>query len=285
MDFRSRRFPAAPPAPLPIGALTDYACPTGDGTPGNCTLTNTNVRVHGAEGYGNPVLRRGQVVHHSQFRIGASAPSAAASAMANARLRRKFGAGQTGFSRLTGCSIPTLHAACRAHGNLAHRQFASANMSVWADFRCPRTRKAAPMLPFQVLATDGVSVRAEAGRKAMRTGAYDHAGHARGNRHSGAGRRAAHIFCAMSRGPDRAKRQRRYLARMSTWRANRMGQARSHRYGGSGGVAASRCRWPWHPWRRLIPVVQQGDQHRYSAALARFLPGDTRVIYFVHRFR
>jgi FtsP/CotA-like multicopper oxidase with cupredoxin domain len=30
---------------ITIGALTDYACPQGDGTPGNCTITNTNTRV------------------------------------------------------------------------------------------------------------------------------------------------------------------------------------------------------------------------------------------------
>jgi FtsP/CotA-like multicopper oxidase with cupredoxin domain len=30
---------------ITIGSLTDYACPTGDGSPGHCTLTNTNVRV------------------------------------------------------------------------------------------------------------------------------------------------------------------------------------------------------------------------------------------------
>jgi FtsP/CotA-like multicopper oxidase with cupredoxin domain len=28
-----------------IGNLTDYACPQGDGSPGNCTITNTNIRV------------------------------------------------------------------------------------------------------------------------------------------------------------------------------------------------------------------------------------------------
>jgi FtsP/CotA-like multicopper oxidase with cupredoxin domain len=28
-----------------IGALTDYACPLGDGSPGNCNITNTNIRV------------------------------------------------------------------------------------------------------------------------------------------------------------------------------------------------------------------------------------------------
>ncbi len=30
---------------ITIGALTDYACPDGDGTPGNCTITNANIRV------------------------------------------------------------------------------------------------------------------------------------------------------------------------------------------------------------------------------------------------
>jgi FtsP/CotA-like multicopper oxidase with cupredoxin domain len=30
---------------LTVGNLTDYACPTGDGSPGNCTITNTNIRV------------------------------------------------------------------------------------------------------------------------------------------------------------------------------------------------------------------------------------------------
>ena len=31
--------------PITIGALTDYACPNGDGQPGNCTITNANIRV------------------------------------------------------------------------------------------------------------------------------------------------------------------------------------------------------------------------------------------------
>ena len=30
---------------ITIGNLTDYACPEGDGTPGNCTITNTDIRV------------------------------------------------------------------------------------------------------------------------------------------------------------------------------------------------------------------------------------------------
>ena len=30
---------------ITIGALTDYACPDGDGEPGNCTITNANIRV------------------------------------------------------------------------------------------------------------------------------------------------------------------------------------------------------------------------------------------------
>jgi hypothetical protein len=29
---------------ITVGSLTDYACPTGDGAPGNCALTDTNVR-------------------------------------------------------------------------------------------------------------------------------------------------------------------------------------------------------------------------------------------------
>ncbi len=30
---------------ITIGALTDYACPNGDGSPGNCNITNTNIRL------------------------------------------------------------------------------------------------------------------------------------------------------------------------------------------------------------------------------------------------
>jgi FtsP/CotA-like multicopper oxidase with cupredoxin domain len=30
---------------ITIGSLTDYACPIGDGSPGNCTITNTNIRT------------------------------------------------------------------------------------------------------------------------------------------------------------------------------------------------------------------------------------------------
>ena len=30
---------------ITIGALTDYVCPTGDGQPGNCAITNANIRV------------------------------------------------------------------------------------------------------------------------------------------------------------------------------------------------------------------------------------------------
>lgn len=144
---------------ITVGALGDYACPTGDGTPGNCTITDANVRVLALkdtqiQSYGNGIWA---TIHSSD------------SGFCDLTGGIRHGECQSAETStpgklivtVNGVQYPTMHAAA---GRMEIWRIinASATMS-YALTIAPEVGGGAAPLPFQVLATDGVSIRPKLG--------------------------------------------------------------------------------------------------------------------------
>jgi FtsP/CotA-like multicopper oxidase with cupredoxin domain len=151
---------------ITVGQLTDYACPSGDGTPGACTLSNTNVRVMALKdtqikSYGNGIWA---TIHSSDSGLCAVTGGVRQGECQSAETSTPGKLVVT----VNGVQFPTLHAA-------------AGRMEIWRIINASSTMSygltigpegaqpgGAPALPFQVLATDGVSVRPDQGPQ-MRT--------------------------------------------------------------------------------------------------------------------
>jgi FtsP/CotA-like multicopper oxidase with cupredoxin domain len=144
---------------ITVGALTDYACPNGDGVPGSCTITNTNVRVlvlkdteiqqskagnwetrHSSESGYCPTT--GGVRHGECDSDGTKLP------------------GKWIFT-INGVQYPTMKAKA---GQMEIWRIVNASSNVSYGLTIAPAAKGGPNLPFQVLATDGVSVRPKYGK-------------------------------------------------------------------------------------------------------------------------
>jgi len=142
---------------ITVGALTDYACPIGDGTPGSCTLTNTNVRVFALkdteiQSYGNGMW---ETIHSSESGLCAVSGGIR---HGECQASEKSQPGKWVFT-VNGVQYPTMHADA-GRMEIWRIVNASSNMSYGLTL-VPEGGGA--NLPFQVLATDGVSIRPKLG--------------------------------------------------------------------------------------------------------------------------
>jgi FtsP/CotA-like multicopper oxidase with cupredoxin domain len=263
---------------ITVGALTDYACPAGDGTPGSCTLTDTNVRVLALKdtqikpaGTGPDGTPMWATIHSSD-----SGFCAVSGGIRNGECQSASAAtpGKL-IVTVNGVQFPTMHAAA---GRMEIWRIinASSTMSYGLTIS-PQANGAAGAtpLPFQVLATDGVSIRPNQGPD-MRTELLVMP--------------ASRVEIAI---PAPAQGGAYVLHDVEV-------QTGQH---GSGDI------WPYIDIARIvwdkpaagtaaitpiprtvqvagpaIPVPHAQANQAGIRPACQFAPGDTRVIYFVHRF-
>jgi len=257
---------------ITVGALTDYACPAGDGTPGACTLTNANIRVLALKDTEIQSAGSGMwtTVHSSNSGF---CPNTGGERRGECEAPATTSPAGKWIFTINGVQYPTIRAGA-GRMEIWRIVNASANFTYQLSI-VPDTAEAGAVLPFQVLSTDGVSVRPKLG-SAMRTnllvmpatrveiaipapaggGAYILRNNQVETGENGTGDNWPQID----------------LARV-VWDAPAAGAQ----------VAAS----------GVSPVLVSGPATPVPHALAdqtgipgacRFAPGDTRVIYFVHRF-
>jgi len=143
---------------ITVGALTDYACPTGDGSPGSCTITNTNVRVL--------VLKDTELLpadngmwsarHSSESGYCATSGGTRHGECQSSEAHKP---GKWVFT-INGVQYPTLKADA---GQMEIWRIVNASSNMSYGLSIEATRPGEANLPFQVLATDGVSIRTKSG--------------------------------------------------------------------------------------------------------------------------
>ena len=149
---------------ITIGALTDYACPQGDGTPGHCDLTNTNIRIMNlkddeiqASGTGWSVI--------PNYESGLCTPAGGKREGECQGVEGQIGPSKMVFT-INGVEYPVV-------------RVAAGKMEIWRIINSGRTLTynlslvgegpGHPVLPFQVLAKDGVGVEQGNGHSVIRT--------------------------------------------------------------------------------------------------------------------
>jgi FtsP/CotA-like multicopper oxidase with cupredoxin domain len=257
---------------ITVGSLTDYACPTGDGAPGNCALTDTNVRVMALkdtqiQSSGNGLWT---TIHSSDSGFCAVSGGIRHGECESAESSTPGKLVVT----INGVQFPTLHAAA---GRMEIWRIINASSTMSYGLTIGPEGQKGGLLPFQVLATDGVSIRAKQG-KDMRTemlimpasrveiaipapaqgGAYILHDTEVQTGQSGSG----DIW------PDVD------LARV-VWEKPEAGDTAQAATAATRDVAVAPVATP-------VSVVQPDSTGLRPAC--QFKPGDTRVIYFVHRF-
>jgi FtsP/CotA-like multicopper oxidase with cupredoxin domain len=152
---------------ITIGALTDYACPTGDGVPGNCTLTNTNVRVMALkdteiQSYGAGGLWESVVDPESSF-----CTNTGGTRHGECQASEKGEPGKWVFT-INGVQYPTIHPGA---GKMEIWRIinASNGLSYVLSLDSTAADGTRTQLPFQVLANDGVSIQQGSNQPFMRT--------------------------------------------------------------------------------------------------------------------
>jgi FtsP/CotA-like multicopper oxidase with cupredoxin domain len=148
---------------ITIGALTDYACPEGDGSPGNCTLTNTNVRIlvlkdTEIQSAGNGMW---STIHSSDSGLCAVSGGIR---HGECQASEKSQPGKWVFT-INGVQYPTMHAEA---GRMEIWRIVNASPTMTYGLEIAPAGKG-DNLPFQVLATDGVSVRPVEGSRKRTT--------------------------------------------------------------------------------------------------------------------
>ena len=252
---------------ITVGALTDYACPTGDGMPGNCHLTNTNIRVMELKDTELQSIGLG-----GQWALLHVTESGFCSAAGGTRHGECQGsdAGHVGGKwvfTVNGVQYPTIHPGA---GRTEVWRLINASANVTYALSISSNGAHPQDLPFQVLSRDGVSV-GQAGASmhtqiimfpATRVEIAIPAPPAGGdfvlrNASIGTGANGSGDYW-----PDME------LARV-VWPASGTPEAASPPF-----QVAETPRNPPPPAIDESAVPQR----------CRFAPGDTRVIYFVHRF-
>ncbi len=144
---------------ITIGALTDYACPEGDGVPGNCNLGNANVRIlvlkdTEIQSYGNGLW---STIHSSDSGL---CSNSGGIRHGECQASENGQAGKWIFT-VNGVQYPTMHADA---GRMEIWRIVNASATMTYGLQI-ESEKGGAKLPFQVLATDGVSVRPGKGAK------------------------------------------------------------------------------------------------------------------------
>jgi FtsP/CotA-like multicopper oxidase with cupredoxin domain len=152
---------------ITIGNLTDYACPAGDGTPGACSISNANIRVMALKDTEITPANTGAgmwtTVHSSDSGY---CPTTGGSRHGEcyAPATSTAPAGKWVFS-INGVQYPTLKAAA---GRTEIWRIINSSANFTYQLSVAPEAAGGANLPFQVLSTDGVSVRPKLGA-AMRT--------------------------------------------------------------------------------------------------------------------
>lgn len=140
---------------LTVGALTDYACPPGDGSPGNCTISNANIRVMALKNTGiAPINGSPYYGMIGDTESTFCAPTGGTRDGECQGVETGINGGKWVFT-VNGVEFPTIRTKL---GKMEIWRIA--NTSSDMTFRLSIVREGAPTkaLPFQVLAVDGVSV-------------------------------------------------------------------------------------------------------------------------------
>jgi FtsP/CotA-like multicopper oxidase with cupredoxin domain len=149
---------------ITIGALTDYACPEGDGTPGHCTLTNTNVRIMNlkddeiqASGTAWSVI--------PNYESGLCAPTGGTREGECQGTEGALGPTKAVFT-INGVQYPVVRVPA---GKMEIWRLINSGRTLTYDLSIVGEGPGHPVLPFQVLAEDGVSVKQPNGHAVIRT--------------------------------------------------------------------------------------------------------------------
>jgi FtsP/CotA-like multicopper oxidase with cupredoxin domain len=147
-----------------IGALTDYACPDADGTPGHCTLTNSTIRVL--------ALKDMQIVHAGNAwttitdpESGLCAPTGGARHGECAAVTSEIGPAKWVFT-INGVQFPVVHIPA---GRMEIWRIVNASRGMTFSLSLVPAGQTTAPLPFQVLAKDGVSIAQPDGHAVIRT--------------------------------------------------------------------------------------------------------------------
>ena len=149
---------------ITIGALTDYACPQGNGTPGHCNLTNTNVRIMNlkddeiqASGSGWSVI--------PNYESGLCTPTGGKREGECQGVEGQIGPSKMVFT-INGVEYPVVRVPA---GKMEIWRIINSGRTLTYDLSIVGEGAGHPVLPFQVLAKDGVSVEQGNGHAVIRT--------------------------------------------------------------------------------------------------------------------
>ena len=149
---------------LTVGDLTDYACPDGDGQPGNCTITNATIRVM--------VLKDAQLVSNGgQWGTIYLPESTLCTATGGVRegecqgTETNLGPTKWVFT-VNGVQYPTAHIPA---GKMEIWRIVNASQDVTYNLSIRKRGDNSTYLPYQVLARDGVSISQKDRNQVMRS--------------------------------------------------------------------------------------------------------------------
>jgi L-ascorbate oxidase len=259
---------------ITIGQLGDYACPTGDGSPGNCTITNTNVRVLALKD--TPIKPFGDGLYATVHDVESDFCSPVGGERHGECQASEGGipGGKWVFT-VNGVEYPLMHAAA---GRMEIWRIVNASPSVsYRLIITPAGNPAGASLPFQLLAKDGVGIAQTHTSAAMHSEILVMPA-----------TRVEIAIPAPAAGGT-------YILR------NKPAETGTN---GSGdiwpAVDLARIEWPKNesmaaaaavPARAAVDVAGQATPVPHGTAAGTGIPrrcgyeiGDTRVIYFVHRF-
>ena len=149
---------------ITIGQLTDYACPEGDGTPGHCKISNANIRIMNLKD--DELQASG-----TAWAVIPNYESGLCSPTGGTREGECQGTeGQTGPTKMVftinGVQYPVVHVAA---GKTEIWRIINSGRTLTYNLSIVGEGPDHPLLPFQVLAKDGVSVAQPNGHAIIRT--------------------------------------------------------------------------------------------------------------------
>ncbi|MEJ0045543.1 MAG: multicopper oxidase domain-containing protein [Rhodospirillales bacterium] len=266
---------------ITVGDLTDYACPAGDGTPGNCTITNADIRVLaikdiGIQSYGNGLYT---TIHDVE--------STLCSPNGGTRRGECQGIDETGGGKwvftVNGVEYPVMHVPA---GRMQIWRIVNASPSV--SYRLsiePLGHPGNGSLPFQILARDGVGVRQVHGQAEMHSqflmmpatrieiaipappagGAYEL--HNSSASMAANGNDSGNVWPSID------------LARI-VWGKPESASAQA----AADAEATAPVTAPFDVAGQATPIPHGSADDKRLPSRCRYAVGDTRVVYFVHRF-
>jgi FtsP/CotA-like multicopper oxidase with cupredoxin domain len=151
---------------ITVGNLTDYACPIGDGSPGNCTITNADIRVMvlkdaGIQSFGDGMYSS---IHDVESTL--CTPTGGERHGECQGVDGNIPGGKWVFT-VNGVEFPVMRVPA---GRLQIWRLVNASPSVTYQLSIePTGHPGSGPLPFQVLARDGVGIKQVHGQAAMYT--------------------------------------------------------------------------------------------------------------------